>query len=184
MRMSKNFIQQRGEIATALTVVSLVIVALGAFLGSSMSNNNTSLSSQAARKKATAPLSCPAGYLKGPFSGIDCSGKATGRIYACQVRVIADTFNVETEILPDGKEYFRIEGNFCFTGKKTSGGQKGFLYITNEHPGKRACIISDPPTEEHTTYYPSDYPLCDQTGQWATLNPKGPIPDRFKKIGG
>lgn len=183
MNIGKDRQSLKGEIVSMLALGSLLVIAVGAFLGSNM-YNNLSLNSQAARKKTT-PLSCPANFRAGPFSGRDCSGAASGggpaNVYSCDVRVIADTFNV-TEDTIGGKSFFRIEGNFCFTNRKTSGGHKGFFYITNEHPGKRACIQTLA-TWEHLTYYPSDYPLCDQSGQWATLNPKGPIPDRFRGPG-
>ena len=166
--MKARLSPQRGEIATILTIASLVVVAVGALLGNKLTQTQT-LQSQAAR--------CAVGELSGPKSGRDCSG-ASGQKITCGMRVIADTFNVE-EIVRSGKTYLRIEGNFCYTSDLTSGANKGKLYITTNHPKKPACykVLA---IDTHASFSSGTMPLCDQTGQWAKLNPRLPIPDRFR----
>src|SRR3989344_173517 len=164
---------QRGEIATLLTIASLIIVAAGALVGGQLTK------SQAPNSQA-AGLRCVAGEVQGPKVGKDCSGAVTGapQPIHCGMRVIADTFNVE-DIVRSSKTYVRIEGNFCYTGNLTTGASRGELFVTNEHPGKPACYKTLA-IDSHASFAPGSIPICDQTGQWATTNPKLPIPNRFR----
>jgi hypothetical protein len=136
---------KKGEIATTLTIASLIVMLVGVIIGRNQAvRENVQKYISSAQVPTVAPTPPPSSKCP----------KAS-----CQVRLVKDTLKVYQD--QSDPKIVHLDGNFCFAGEAVSGTHQGRLWLSKDSGGKN--VVG--PVRHYTLYPGNTWPgPCDRDG--------------------